>query len=226
MNPIDKAVKETIKKNHLKDWLKKYPWLVGYLGNRKCPVWFVAENPSLRGVIRINALSRKPSTNLQWNVHAGDWLFREALVTAGLKRGKPRNAGGWKCYITDVIKEPEFVEERNAKKRDHDYWKTQALHWLPVFVREMRLGKPRVLVAVGYPAFKVLEFWSKQGVPLPTIERIPHYSYVIFRPDNKRELGPGHRRRRKEFISAIVRINKHHAAKTLGKASQKEIHNG
>jgi len=211
MGPVDKATRDVIVKNRLCNWLKDYPWLVGYLGKRRSPVWFVAENPSLRGVVRIHSRSSVSSKNLQWNAHAGDWLFREALVKAGLKKGNPRDHRGWECYITDVIKEPEVVKERNEKKRDPSYWRTQACQWLPVFLEELRLGRPRVLVAVGNPALKILKYWAEQGVLLPRIEQIPHYSYVMFRPDNKAGLGPGHPERKKAFITVIVRIKKRYS---------------
>jgi hypothetical protein len=208
MDLIDKTIKKIIRTHNIYNWLKEYPWLKGYLGNPHCPVWFVAENPSLRGVVRIHKESNRASANLQWNAHAGDRLFREALVKAGFKTGDPLAAGGWKCYITDVIKEPEIVKDRNLKKRDPSYWKNQAMRWRPVLIEEINSGRPKVLVAVGNQTRAILEFLKNQGVSLPKIDQIPHYSYIMFRPDRKTGLGPGHLARKREFIASVKRIRK------------------
>jgi hypothetical protein len=211
MGRVDKIIKETIKVHKIYNWLRDYPWLKGYIGERNFPIWFVAENPSLRGVKRVHDKNKIVSDNLQWNAHAGDWLFREALVKAGFKMGDPRDGEGWKCYITDIIKEPEIVKDRNLKKSNSSYWKSQAMTWLPVFLEEIRLGRPEVFVAVGNQTRVILEFLRKKGVSLPRIDQIQHYSYIMFRPDNKTGLGPGHDKRKRDFITSVRRIKKLYA---------------
>ena len=211
MDRVDKIIKEIIRARKIYNWLKDYPWLKGYIGERNYPVWFVAENPSLRAAKRVRDRSTRESDNLQWNAHAGDRLFREALVKAGFKTGDPLDGEGWKCYITDIIKEPEIVKDRNLKKSDSSYWKNQAMNWLPVFLEEIRLGRPEVLVAVGNQTRVILEFLRKKGVSLPGIDQIQHYSYIMFRPDNKTRLGPGHAKRKRDFIASVKRIRKLYA---------------
>jgi hypothetical protein len=211
MDPISKENGETIRAHKIYNWLKDYAWLKGYIGDRSYPIWFVAENPSLRGVERVHKRNRLISENSQWNAHAGDRLFREALVKAGLKAGDPLDGEGWKCYITDIIKEPEIVKDRNLRKRDSSYWKNQALNWLPVFLEEIRLGRPEVLVAVGSQTRPILEFLRNKGASLPRIDQIQHYSYIMFRPDNWTGLGPGHSKRKRDFIASVQRISKLYA---------------
>jgi hypothetical protein len=211
MDPISKEIGETIKAHKIYNWLNEYSWIKGYIGDRSYPVWFVAENPSLRGVKRVHDRNTIASDNLQWNAHAGDWLFREALVKAGFKTGDPLDGEGWKCYITDIIKEPEIVKDRNLKKGDSSYWKNQAMKWLAVFLEEIRLGRPEVLVAVGNQTRVILEFLRKKDVSLPRIDQIRHYSYIMFRPDNKAGLGPGHAKRKRDFIASVKRIKKLYA---------------
>src|SRR5947208_1876586 len=110
---IRAAVENVIRENRLDNWLEKYPWLVGYLGNPAAPIWFIGENPSLSGVEALHSRSKDVSENLQWNWHDGDRLLRESIAEAGLKSGDPESHGGWKCYITNAIKEPEIVAIRN-----------------------------------------------------------------------------------------------------------------
>jgi hypothetical protein len=211
LDSIIKEIKKIIKTHKIYNWLKDYPWLTGYIGERNYPIWFVAENPSLRGVKRVHDKNTIVSDNLQWNAHAGDWLFREALVKAGFKTGDPLDGEGWKCYITDIIKVPEIVKDRNLKKSDSSYWKNQAMNWLPVFLEEIRLGRPEVLVAVGNQTRVILEFLRKKGASLPRIDQIQHYSYIMFRPDNKTGLGPGHAKRKRDFITSVRKIKKLYA---------------
>jgi len=54
LDSISKEIKKIIKTHEIHNWLKDYPWLKGYIGDRNYPVWFVAENPSLRGVKRVH----------------------------------------------------------------------------------------------------------------------------------------------------------------------------
>jgi hypothetical protein len=47
---------------------------------------------------------------------------------------------------------------------------------------------------------------KKCGLRTPPIEKIPHYSYVMLRPDSKTKLGPGHPERQAEFSNKIRTI--------------------
>jgi len=208
MNTIDDAIKAVISKNHLKikNWFEDYPWLTGYLGNPEAAIWFIGENPSMRGVKNINKRTYNKTENLQWNSHDGDKLLRESITKAGLKQGDPSLNEGWNCYITNVVKAPEIVKQRNEKKRNAAYWKEQAAIWLPILQLQIDLHNPKVLVALGGQSMKILEYMKTIGLRTPTIEIIPHYSYIMMRPEVGTSRGPRHHDRIKEFIQSIVNI--------------------
>src|SRR5438067_2016839 len=84
-----------------------HPWVTGCLGDPFAPVWFVAEAPSLTQVQRGGARSREQ----QWDVSPGDKLLRQMLAKHGFKEGGAFSPGGWRCYITDVIKSSYFVKD-------------------------------------------------------------------------------------------------------------------
>ncbi len=87
------------------DHRKQFPWLTGFLGNPFAGIWFVAENPSLTMVERATKQKLELLTEEnQWRVSKGDLLFRDMLVKHGFKEPPRDAAGGWNCYITDVIK--------------------------------------------------------------------------------------------------------------------------
>ena len=203
---ITQAIKQVIKNEQLSDYLQDYPWLTGYLGNPQSSVWFVGENPSRRGIESVSKRHIEHTENLQWNSHSGDELFRESLTEAGFKSGQPGENEGWDCYITNVIKEPEWVKERNEKKKDPKYWQVQALRWLPILQMQILSGNPKVLVAIGNQARKILVFMMNKGLVAPAVDMIPHYSYIMKRPDRKTKLGPGHPSRVRHFKNEILRI--------------------
>lgn len=203
---IFREIKKNIKKHKLYDYLNDYPWLTGYIGNPNCSVWFIGENPSLDGVKKVHDRNTEHSENLQWNSHSGDWLLRDSLTEFGYKDGESRENVGWNCYITNFIKEPETVAVRNKKKQDKKYWQVQALRWLPILQLQIDNGKPKVLVEMGGQALEILNFMKVNGLKTPEFDFIPHYSYIMKRPDRSTKLGPGHPLRIKEFKEAISRI--------------------
>ena len=203
---IRDEIKEIIRNNHLDDWLADYPWLIGYIGDPSASIWFIGENPSLSGVKAVDKRSPGRTENLQWNSHDGDRLLREAITEAGLKSGPPEAEGGWRCYITNAIKEPEIVAVRNEKKRDSQYWKAQAERRFPVLQRQIDSGNPKVLVALGGQAFKIINYMRKLGLRYPRLEKINHYSYVMFRPEAGSRRGPRHPDRISEFKESVLAI--------------------
>jgi hypothetical protein len=205
---IRAAIENVIRRNHLENWLEEYPWLIGFIGNPARPIWFIGENPSLRGVIAVHRRSQTTSENLQWNSHDGDRLLRESITEAGLKSGDPASDEGWKCYITNAIKEPEIVAIRNAQKRDKRYWQEQAKRWLPVLQKQIDSGAPRVLVAFGGQAHKILVHMKSLGLTCPPVIKINHYSYVMFRPEAGTRRGPRHPDRIAKFKSSISAVAK------------------
>jgi uracil-DNA glycosylase len=204
------SVEAIIAEFGLTNWLEDFPWLTGHLGNPNSPIWFVGENPSLTGVENVHKRAARHSENLQWNSHDGDRLLREALTEAGLKEGQPQAPGGWKCYITNAIKEPDRVGMRNKKKGDSAYWKDQARRWLPVLQAEIDAGRPKVLVALGAQVEKILQYMRSVGLKAPPVRKINHYSYVMFRPEAGTHRGPRHSDRIREFKESVRKIANEH----------------
>lgn len=206
------SVESVIAESGLPNRLEELPWLTGSLGNQNSPVWFIGENPSLSGVEIVDRRSSEHFENLQWNSHDGDRMLREAITEAGLKEGHPEASGGWKCYITNAIKEPERVGLRNEKKRDSRYWKDQARRWLPLLQAEIDAGHPKVLVALGAQVEKILQCMRSIGLRAPQIRKINHYSYEMLRPEAGTRRGPRHPDRIREFKDSIREIANEHVA--------------
>jgi len=205
MNELVNLQKEVISENGLNDWFDDFPWLTGYIGDISSPIWFLGENPSLS---QVDKQSKKTNLdeNLQWNASAGDQLLREAITEAGLKSGNPENNEGWKCYISNVIKEPEIVNERNRKKSDSSYWKEQAKMWQPVLQKQIEIGEPKLIVTLGGQADKIFRYMLKNGLASPKHVKIHHYSYIMLRPESGTKRGPRHPERIKEFKDSIVQL--------------------
>ncbi len=195
--------KKTIKNHSLSDWLIDFPWLTGYLGDVHSAIWFIAENPSLSAVEKVASRYSEKSKNLQWDYGADERkLFHDAITEAGLKTGDPALNEGWKCYITNVIKEPEIVGDRNQKNLQCH--KDQAEIWRHVLQEQINYGKPEVLVAVGVNACTILKSMESHGLQIPVIDKILHYSYIMKRPCKGR--GPRHPERIREFKESVVAI--------------------
>jgi hypothetical protein len=164
-----------------------HPWVIGCLGDPFAPVWFVAEAPSLTQVRRGGARSREQ----QWDVSPGDKLLRQMLAKHGFKEGGALSPGGWRCYITDVIKSSYFVKDWNEVPREARIAVAEA--WAPVLRYELEHGQPKLLVVLGKTKTQEpLEHLERRGlIPrLPRTKPIYHYSYIGSRPQGK--LGPMH----------------------------------
>lgn len=203
-------IKRTIKEYKLYDWLKDFPWKTGYIGNPKSAIWFIGENPNLESMKKIDKQFKIKTSNMQWNNSPGDKLLREAITEAGLKIGMPNKNRGWNCYITNVIKEPEIVSERNRKKQNSRYWKLQAGIWMPILQYEIDHGNPHILIAMGSQVMMILNYMKKLGLDCPIIKSIPHYSYIMSYPERNSNRGPGHPQRMNDFKNKIARITQIH----------------
>ena len=170
----------------LPDHRAEFPWLTGSLGDPFSPVWFVAENPSLTQVEK--AVGASPE--LQWSVSRGDKLFREMLCKHGFKSGEPLEEGGWRCYVTDVMKSAVRITDWQGTSSDEKEHVAGA--WAPAMRYELEHGRPEYLVFLGKNARKFMRHQRALGlIPnLPANEWIYHYSYLMHRPAGK--LGPGH----------------------------------
>ena len=190
----------------LPDHREAHPWLVGWLGSVASPIWFVAENPSATQVDRIHSRSATVESRLyssQWAASRGDRLFRDALVEHGLKSGGPFESGGWNCYITNVMKSEVLVKDWNGTRKDEQL--AVAEMWAPVLAFELEVGHPQRLVVLGEKAYKALRHLERRRLlpVLPPIERLPHYSYVMMRPNRQRSLPPGDPLRQTEWKAAL-----------------------
>jgi Uracil DNA glycosylase superfamily len=182
------------------DYRAEYPWLTGCLGDPFAPVWFVAENPSLTQV----AKAVGDSQELQWSVSPGDKLLRQTLVKHGFKTNGASNPGGWRCYITDVVKSATPVKEWNKLSKGER--RLVAEVWAPVLAYEIREGKPRVVVVLGEKAEDLVRHLLRRNlIPhLPNPKRIHHYSYIASRAEGKR--GPLHPERVAEWDAEFGEI--------------------
>jgi uracil-DNA glycosylase len=168
------------------DRRREHPSVTGCLGDPFAPVWFIAEAPSLTQVER----GRARSPEQQWDVSPGDKLFRRMLAKHGFKEGDALAPGGWRCYITDIIKSSYFVKDWNEEPGDVRMAVAEA--WAPVLRYELEQGRPRLAIALGKKTQEPLEHLQRRGlIPrLPPTITIYHYSYLGSRPQGK--LGPMH----------------------------------
>jgi hypothetical protein len=184
---------------------KQYPWLTGYLGDPFAGIWFLAENPSLLRVERIAKRgTSRVSIDLQWSESPGDKLLREMLVKHGFKRGGPMTPGGWSCYITDIIKEADYVQTWRATSQARRNRVAEA--WAPVLAWELAHSKPLLIVVMGKQAQRLLRHLSGTvpGIRLPATQYLDHYAYIASRPQCS--LGPMHPTRKRKYDNDFRRI--------------------
>ena len=185
----------------LHDHRHDHPWLHGWLGDVSSPVWFVAENPSATQVDRIHSATSTPED--QWAASRGDRLFRDTLVEHDLKDGEPMAPGGWRCYITNVMKSEVYVHDWNGTRNEQQL--AVAEMWAPVLHFELEHGQPELLIVLGGNAYEAIMHLSRRQLlpDLPPIARLHHYSYVMMRPHRKRGLGPGDPARQTEWRTQL-----------------------
>jgi len=186
------------------DHRPQYPWLVGALGDPTAGIWFIAENPSLTQIERVqNPDGGPPTHEAQWWASRGDKLFREMLVKHGFKNGTIDSPGGWNCYITNVVKETDYASrwrEKTQVARNH-----AAEIWASVLAWELSNSRPKYVVILGGPATSLLEHLNGLSlVNLPKNEQIKHYAYIGQRAEGK--LGPMHPERVKRYSEDFARI--------------------
>jgi hypothetical protein len=130
------------------DHRANFPWITGFLGDPSAAICFVAENPSLgmarRGRVPVSGLL---TSEKQWAISPGDLLFREMLVKHGFKKGSPHSPGGWRCYITDLLKSAVRAEEWNRESREDR--RRVAEVWARVFSWELVTVSPQLIVVMG-----------------------------------------------------------------------------
>lgn len=175
---------------HLVDHRTRFPWLTGFLGDPMARVWFVAWYPSTRAVEKVH--SPTATCESQWLATEGDRIFRRNLLRCGFKTGNLNSPGGWKCYITDLVKadsSPSDWDRTSPAGRQRVYET-----WLPVLEWEFRNGQPRLVVAIGDAVDRRLDdIWpALQRAAQRPIERmrVRHYASFNYRdgdsPENRR----------------------------------------
>jgi hypothetical protein len=186
------------------DHRNQYPWLTGFLGNPFSGIWFIAENPSLIMVEKAASGGRSKTTEeAQWCVSRGDLLFREMLVKYGFKNPPKESPGGWNCYITDVIKQTDYVSRWHTHSRQA--LKKIAEIWSGVVKWELENSHPRLVVCMGKKTQAFIAYLEEEcGLVFPETAFIHHYSYIAFRPQGNR--GPMNPDRVKEYEMQIAEI--------------------
>jgi hypothetical protein len=182
----------------------QYPWLTGFLGNPFAGIWFIAENPSLTMVERVASGNPGLATEeAQWRVSRGDLFFREMLVEYGFKNPPMGSPGGWNCYITDVIKQTDYVSRWHTQS--YQTLKRIAEKWSSVLKWELENSRPKLVVCMGRKTQDFLSYLQKEcGLVLPETAFIHHYSYIAYRAQGRR--GPMDPDRVKEYEMQMAGI--------------------
>lgn len=182
---------------------QRFPWLTGALGDPSSRIWFVGENPSLGQVERVQDPQGGPPTEeAQWWSSKGDRLLRNLLVKHGFKGAPAEAHGGWRCYITNVIKEADYAERWRGSGAVRQ--QEAAVAWAPVLMWGLEESRPRLVVAFGKTVTRALEGLRAYGLALPEVLTIQHYSYVALRPRGKQ--GPMHPERVREYDDEFAEV--------------------
>lgn len=155
-------------------------WLYGALGESRSDVMFICEYPSERGVEYADRYYRHTGIEAQWR----NDVFRDVLVECDLKLGGRDTSGGWRCYITNFIKQVDKASVWAEKP------KTERLliaeRWLGVLKWEISRVKPQTVFCVGERVWSYVKFFQRKGRLLALN---PHriWSYSARRRDLVRE---------------------------------------
>jgi hypothetical protein len=159
----------------------QYPWLYGALGAVPASAMLICENPSLTGVSRAHVATvdgLPPDIEAQWwggPRNPAATRLRVALHRLGLKSTPPAQKGGWRCYITNVVKEANVAgDQRKLTRAERD---GQAVEWADILRWELECVQPEHVFAVGGEAHRLLRFLQRQGLtPRRPIHPVRHYS--------------------------------------------------
>jgi hypothetical protein len=177
---INKRLEE-IRAPHRRAQILEYPWLYGALGEVPSEVMFVCENPSIAGVKRahIDTVDRgEPDIEAQWwggAMNPAAKRFRVAIHRLGLKATPPAVKGGWRCYITNVIKEMNVAgDHQKSSTTDH---RDMAQVWAPILTWELSQVQPKHVFCVGRRAHGFVTWLVSQRL-IPRIRPVVvnHYS--------------------------------------------------
>lgn len=158
-----------------KSQIEEFPWLYGALGEVPSDVMFICENPSIKGMEKASTDtidSGPPDIEAQWWGGSTDFAatrFRVALSQLGLKATGPRERGGWKCYITNVIKQSD--KAINHEKTDNKIKRQMARDWVDILKWEIGHVKPKFVFCVGGAAHTYVRQIQHEGL----LENFPVY---------------------------------------------------
>lgn len=172
---------EEIEAPHREQQTRVFSWLYGALGEVPSDVMFICENPSLAGVTRADVQTVDgdvPDIEAQWwggPRNPAAKRFREALYRLDLKRSPPAEKGGWRCYITNVIKELNVTSDNQALASQERA--AMARTWAPILAWEMDQVEPRHVFTVGRRADAHVRRLSAEGL-IPDVDpvMVTHYS--------------------------------------------------
>lgn len=157
-------------------------WLYGALGAVPADVMFICENPSISGIrsASIDTIDGGlPDIEAQWwggRTNPAARRFRQVLYRTRLKTTPPGERGGWRCYITNVVKEAN-VAGADQRSRSRTDLQQQARAWAGVLAWEFDRIKPKHVFAVGHAAYGATRCLQTEGrLPALTLHRIGHYS--------------------------------------------------
>jgi hypothetical protein len=189
------------------DHRAEFPWITGFLGDPFAGIWFVAENPS-KGMAKRAQISipKRLSPETQWAISPGDILFRKMLFKHRFKKGSHVSPGGWRCYITDLLKSAVEAEAWNREDRERQFQVAES--WAGVFSWELRTGRPKLLVVMGKRVQDLLTYLTRRGLLLllPPTVHIDHYAYIGQRADARRGLPPMHPTRVAEYEEQFTMV--------------------
>ncbi len=161
--------------------IEKYTWLYGALGKVPSDTMFICENPSFKGIENANIKTvdgRKPDIEAQWwggEKNPAAKRFRKALYETQLKITSPKEKGGWKCYITNVIKQANIVKNQNALLQCTK--EQQARNWAKILQWEITQVKPKHIFCVGGKTERAIKLLQKENrIQKFVINKLMHYS--------------------------------------------------
>lgn len=172
---------EEIQAPHRRDQIEEYPWLYGALGEVPSEVMFICENPSVTGVrgAHVGTVDGgPPDMEAQWWGGARNPAarrFRVALRRLELKTSPPDSKGGWRCYITNVIKEMNVAKDHAKSSRT--VHRQMARVWAPILAWELNQVTPKKIFCVGNRARDLVNRLVLERL-IPGIEPrfVNHYS--------------------------------------------------
>jgi hypothetical protein len=162
--------------------INEFPWLFGALGEVPSDVMFICENPSITGVRNAHVDTvdgRLPDIEAQWWGGYNDPAakrFRPVLRRMGLKTTHSAALGGWKCYITNVVKEANLAGPEQDAKTPRERVE-QARAWADILRWEMEQVRPKHVFCVGQDSFRAVQRLQRERLlPAFGAHYVCHYS--------------------------------------------------